>query len=113
MLKKTYRLKRQKEFKALFQKKQLVKEGFLILKMAPNNKKESRFGVVVSQKVSKKAVVRNKIKRQIRAIIFRNLQKIKKGYDLVFIVLPGFEKNNFYEMATVINKMLTKAKLYA
>jgi ribonuclease P protein component len=51
-----------------------------------NEKDVNRIGFTVSKKVSKKAVVRNKIKRRLRCLA-KDLLKddIKKGYDFVFI----------------------------
>lgn len=49
----------------------------------------SRFGITVSQKVSKKAVARNRIKRQIRSIILSQLPSLDSGFDVIIVVLPS------------------------
>lgn len=48
----------------------------------------TKIGISISTKVSKRAVVRNRIKRQISAILFDLLPKIAPGWRLVFIVKP-------------------------
>lgn len=47
---------------------------------------ESQFGISISKKVSKKAVVRNRIKRQIKAIIRQMLANIRPGWQVVIVV---------------------------
>ena len=76
-----------------------------------NGLEQSRFGFVVSLKVSKKAVVRNKIKRRFAEIIKANKEKIRNGVDLVLIALPGTEKKDFSEVKNCVDEVFTKAKL--
>jgi ribonuclease P protein component len=52
----------------------------------------SRFAVVVSKKIAKRAVDRNRIKRLVREAIHHLLPAMKSGFDCVFIT-----KNNFAE----------------
>ena len=55
---------------------------------------ESRFGFIISTKISKKAVVRNRIKRIMSEVIRKNLDKIKSGYDVLFLIKPSAVKIN-------------------
>ncbi|MCC5615011.1 ribonuclease P protein component [Nostoc sp. CHAB 5836] len=48
----------------------------------------TRIGISISTKVSKRAVVRNRIKRQITAVLSNLLPKLSPGWRLVFIVKP-------------------------
>jgi ribonuclease P protein component len=48
----------------------------------------TRIGVSISTKVSKRAVVRNRIKRQITAALHNLLPKLSPGWRLVVIVKP-------------------------
>ncbi len=52
----------------------------------------SRFGFIISTKISKKAVIRNRIKRIIADVIRRNLDKLKSGHDVLFLVKPQIVK---------------------
>ena len=111
MLPQNNRLKKKKDFERVFKKGKGVKEDFLTLKTAKNDLDDSRFGFVVSQKVSKKATVRNKIKRVLRKIMEENLPLIKKGNDVLIITLPGLEIKDFWEFKEVCNKLLRRANL--
>lgn len=111
MLPRVNRLKKNKEFERVFKKGQSFREGFLILRAVPNNLKNSRFGFIVSSKVSKKAVVRNKIKRWLRVAILSELKKVDKTrelVDIIIIVKPGTIIKDFQEVQGVINKIFKK-----
>ena len=95
----------------IFRKGEGFKEGFLFLKHTPNRLGESRCGIIVSRKISKKATIRNKIKRRIRAVISQKLQEIKKGKDFILVALPGLETDGFCEIEETINRLLKKANL--
>ncbi|HOK00650.1 MAG TPA: ribonuclease P protein component [Candidatus Paceibacterota bacterium] len=105
------RLKKKKDFEEVFKNGKSYKENSLQLKFLENNLKTSRFGFVVSKKFSKKAVVRNKIKRRLREIIRKNLIYIKKGFDCVIIVLPDLKIKKFEELEEILIKLFKKADL--
>lgn len=62
-----------------------------LVKIVPNALDYSRFGVIVSKKIDKRAVVRNSLKRKIRSCITKNEWE-KKGQDILFIVKPDAKK---------------------
>ncbi len=111
MLPKNSRLQKKKDIERVFKKGKGFKEGFLILKTVKNNSKESRFGFLVSQKVSKKAVVRNKTKRRLRNLVAEKLKLIKPGTDNLFIASPGTEEKSFLEIKKEIDSLFKKAKI--
>lgn len=111
MLPKANRLSKKKDFEMVFKKGKGFKEDFLILRFVSSKTKRARFGIIVSQKISKKATIRNKIKRMIRTIIKPKMSKIKKEADIVFLALPGLENKDFWEIEETINKLFKKAKL--
>lgn len=114
MLPKKSRLKKRKDFEEVFKKGKSWKEAFLLLKILPNKLKISRFGFIIGKKYSKKAVLRNKIKRRLREVVREELPKIKEGLDGVIIVLSeaNKEKESFEELKKIINKLFKKAKIY-
>jgi len=109
MLPKRNRLKKKKDFEKVFREGKGFKEDFLYLKIKKNNLESSRFGFVVSKKFSKKALVRNKIKRRLRELIRISLPNIKKGIDGIIIIMPGLEISDFWEFEEIINKLFKKA----
>ncbi len=113
MLPKSNRLNKEKDFKNLFNrgKKYSLSSFKVYIKIGSNNLKQSRFGFIVSKKISKKSVVRNKIKRRLREAIKDSLPEIKKGVDVAIIILPGFEENNFQSIKETLYALFKKAKL--
>ena len=108
MLQKANRLKKKNDFEAVFKKGRSFKNSFLVLKTAPNKLKETRFGLVVSQKISKKAVVRNKVRRRLSEAIRMEINGIKKGRDMVLIALPGIENKSLLEIKEILASVIKK-----
>lgn len=80
---------------------------FLILKNKKAEKKQGKIRVIISKKVSKKSTVRNKLKRQIRAIIRQRSEK-KENNDIntTIIVSPEITKKSFQEIKNEINRFI-------
>ena len=70
------------------QKIKIVRSEYFTVKSRPNDLGFSRFGTVISRKVSKSAVKRNKIKRIIFNFIRLNKLHLKPGRDVLIIVSP-------------------------
>ncbi|MDP3015407.1 MAG: ribonuclease P protein component [bacterium] len=91
MLAKQFRLQIQKWLREN-KKTTTRKSEFFIVKLRDNNLSFSRFGTVISAKVNKSAVKRNKIKRTIFNFIrFKKLHELA-GKDILMIVLPAASK---------------------
>lgn len=108
MLPRENRLKRKKDFERVLKKGKGFKEGVLFLKIIKNDLKNSRLGFVVSKRVSSKATIRNKIKRQLRNLVHLRLKGIETGFDGVLMVLPDEKKQNFQELSSSLDKILVR-----
>jgi len=113
MLLKANRLQKEKDIERVFKKGRGFKEDFLVLKTLKNDSNKIRFGFVVSQKVSKKANIRNKIKRRLSELVRSKLKsKVLTNYsDNLLIAAPGLEIKDFWEIEEAMNKLFQKAKL--
>jgi len=111
MLPRENRLKKEEDFKKVFKKGRGFTNNLFVLKIVKNNLDISRFAFVISKKISKKATIRNRIKRRLDNVIRADLPKIKKGWDGIIIVLPGAEIKDFKEIEEDINQLLEKARL--
>ncbi len=112
MLKKVHRLTKQKDFDYVFKRGRASYSKILGIKTAKNNLDYNRFGMMVSNKVSKKAVERNKIKRQLRAVVKLALNNLKSGYDCVIITSPSILGKSYAEIEVTVNKSFSKLHLY-
>ncbi|MEA3464355.1 MAG: ribonuclease P protein component [Patescibacteria group bacterium] len=111
MLNKINRLTKDKDFNNAWKRGQASFDKIIGVKIAANKQSNSRFGILVSVKISKKAVERNKIKRQIREIIRLWLGGIKPGYDVVIITLPAVLDKSYDEINKSINRHFKKLGL--
>jgi len=111
MLPTEYRLKQDKDFDRLFGKGKGVFDPICGVKMRPNGLGVTRFAVVVGTKVSKSAVVRNKLRRQVREIVRLKLADVLPGFDVALLVRPEAKSKKFSEIETHVLDSLTKAKL--
>lgn len=71
----------------------------------------TRIGISVSQKVSKKAVVRNRIKRQIRSIFRQLLPQLAPGWQLVVVVRPGAAECEYAHFLRELKQLLVEAEV--
>jgi ribonuclease P protein component len=93
MLASKYRLKKKVNFARIEIDGQLVQSKSF--GMGIYNRKDedpSRFGFIISTKISKRAVIRNRIKRIMSEVVRRNLDKLKNGFDVLFLVKPSIVK---------------------
>jgi ribonuclease P protein component len=112
MLARTNRLVKTKDIERTFKQGKSFFGKNLGAKIVVNEFGVSRFAIVVSTKVSKKAVVRNKIKRRLREVLRLEKDYLKTGYDLVLIALPTIVDVKQLELKGEIVKILQRAKLY-
>jgi len=73
--------------------------------------KPTRIGISISKKVSKGAVVRNRIKRQIRAALREILPYISRGWDIVIVVKPTAQQCNYDEFLQQLEKLLAEVEV--
>jgi ribonuclease P protein component len=111
MLSKKYRLQKDKDFDLVFKKGKNLGSEFLFLKLRKNDLEISRFGFILSKKISKNATVRNKIKRRLREIIRKELGSIKSGFDIVIVVKPRIVGKDYLEIRVGVEELLRKAGL--
>lgn len=71
----------------------------------------SRFAVVVSKKVSRKATLRNRVKRRVRSAVYPLLSQIQPGYWIVFSARPSILTSSWEEVRQEVIRLLEKARL--
>jgi len=99
------RLRKKNDIDNVFKKGKTAAGNFVFLRFANNNLNENRFAFVVSLKVSKKSVLRNRIKRQLREIIKKINLELKPGFDFLIIARPIIINKNFQEITKDINEI--------
>ena len=86
MLSKKYRFHSRGGVRYTYQNGKTIRGSNISLVFANNTRNRQRFAVVVSKKVLKSAVGRNRIRRRIYEAIRLEMPKIEKPVDCIFIV---------------------------
>lgn len=68
--------------------RKVISTPYFTLRFGSKKSETGTNAVVVSKKVSKKAVIRNKFKRRFLSILKENLNKRHEEYDIVIYVRP-------------------------
>ena len=71
----------------------------------------STFGISISKKVSKKAVVRNRIKRQLKGAIRTHLKEIEPGWKVVIVVKPRAIECKYEHFLRELEELLKQTKI--
>jgi len=111
MLPKKARIKKKNDFKSVFNSGKAYKSNFFILKTAKSGLDFARFGFVVSTKVSKKATVRNAVKRKLALLARKEFEGIKPGNDIVIVVFSKSVGEKTDVLGESFHKLLEQAKL--
>jgi ribonuclease P protein component len=91
-----------------------VRSEFVALRFAPSKKDSYRLAVVVSRKVSKSAVVRNRIRRRIYEIVrlYNKESGSSWNYDMVITVFDErIASIPYQDLQQGIIKLLSKANI--
>ncbi len=111
MLIKKYRLAKRNDFQSIFTTGRKSFNKLFSLRYKLNNLNNSRIAVVVSNKVSKKATTRNRIKRQIRSIISDFLPKFKQNFDIIINILSPASNKEYGALKEELLKILKKSNI--
>ncbi|MBE9128492.1 MULTISPECIES: ribonuclease P protein component [unclassified Coleofasciculus] len=127
MLPQLNRLKHWRDFQAVYQKgirrsgrhltlrglRQPVSTGHGSNRSKWNEEEQppTRIGISISQKVSKKAVVRNRIKRQIRAALRQLLPGLSPGWRLVVVVRPTALECDYAQILRELEQLMVEIEV--
>lgn len=108
MLTKDFRLRRARDISRVYGRGRFIGAGPLTAKYLSNGYDYSRAVVVVGKKVSKKATVRNRIRRRIAAILADKWQTVGPGYDIVITVRDDVSDTAPASLSAFIDQLLKK-----
>ncbi len=104
-------LRRQSEFQALRKSGLSRAHPLVVLRAAPNALPYVRFGFVVSKRVSKLAVVRNRIRRRMREIVRR--LPLGEGWDMLIIARKGAADAAFADLRDAVERLASRLGIVA
>lgn len=104
-------LKKKEDFDRLFQKGKRFNSKDLCCYYLKGTQKEPRLAVVVSKKISKRAVDRNRIKRKIRALVLKNKEEISyTRNDILILAKSEILKSTFRDLERQFENLLKGIK---
>ena len=117
-LPKTHRLQNRQDYRAVYEQGiRRYSPHLTLITLLPHENKDlaskpaTMFGISISKKVSKKAVVRNRIKRQIEGAIRTNLPWIDPGWKIVIVVKPKAIECKYEHFLRELEKLLKQTKI--
>ncbi len=112
MLDRKNRLTKKSEFEKVREEGKVASsDSFSLSFLNREDSKPSRFGFIVSTKISKAATIRNRAKRALREGVRQSIAYIKDGYDCVVLAKPIIVKRYTDEIIRELQKTLKTADL--
>ena len=108
----TTSLKKNHEFKRLYNKGKSAASQCAVVYCRRNGKAENRLGITVSAKLGG-AVQRNRIRRRLKEIYRTNEEKFSTGYDIVIVARMRSRYAGFFELQSSILSLIKKLNLTA
>jgi len=106
------RLVKRKEHERIQKLGDFVSLKNITIKFMKNDLRETRIGVIVGLKYSKKAVERNQVKRALRDIIQPELKNLVRGMDILIMARKREEeKTRSINFKKIIPEALEKGQL--
>lgn len=112
MLNKKYRFHSRGGVKNAYRKGKTIRRAKMSLVFVPNDRGFTRISVVVSKKIDKRAVVRNRIRRRVYEIVRKNFEYLPKKTDYLFVVFSRDivdMPNN--ELEKLVGELVTESKV--
>jgi ribonuclease P protein component len=108
------RLRRRQDFATVYAKGDRYSGRYLRLCVYNTNNLDfaSQIGIVISKKVSKSSVIRNRIKRQLRAICRQLLSQLKQGLQIVVTVSTLDGSPSYTQLADDLTKLSIEAEVF-
>ena len=111
MLKRKYRLRNDRQIRAVKLAGRSYRNRWLALSVAAGEHPHSRFAFSVSRRVGN-AVARNQIKRRIREVVRQHLPRIHGGWDMLVIARPHASRASYEQIERAVVDLLQQSKLW-
>ena len=98
------RIKKYTEFQKVIEAANVTKTSFFVSYRLNNELGYSRFGISVPKKTGN-AVIRNRIKRQVRAAIGLSTN-FEESIDIVIIIRKAYQIDNFEQIKSEIQQLV-------
>jgi len=100
------RLRRRKDFDAVFRRGRAWANDLLVLRSLPNHLDHNRYGFITSKRLGK-AVVRNRVRRRLREAV-RSLPA-RPGWDVVISAKTPAAEADFHRLRRAVAALMSRA----
>ena len=109
-MKKREMIKDRKVFNNIIQKGTFYKNKLFIIYIKERKNEKSKFGIAISNKTGK-AIVRNKLKRKVRAILDNNKNLFKNNFDYIITIRKTCTESTYKEMNDSLVSLVNEIKV--
>lgn len=110
MLPAAHRLRKRHDFQRASRSGVTIDSDYFRIKYIKNILPTTRVGIVIPNKLIKKAVVRNRKKRQVRAAIGELLSSLPPGYDMVLFAQPNITGAQYADIRQALEESISHIK---
>lgn len=108
-MKKINIVKETKDFEQIMHKGKFFKNQHYILYRKKSERNIYRFGISVGKKISNKAVIRNKLKRQLKSIIDNHKNLYQNDQDYIIIMKRSSLDSSYQELEKSFIDIMNKS----
>jgi len=110
MLKRINRLKKRYQFNYVYKSGEHFSGEHMVLYVVSSKTKNIKVGLAVTKKIGK-AVVRNRVRRQLREIIKKQVPNLKQNYNIIVVARENITSTSFENLTNEFLKLIKKANL--
>lgn len=108
-----YRFHSRNSIRYIYRNGTAIRGHLISIHFVKNRRKQNRYGVVVSKKVTKTAVGRNRIRRRIYEVLRHEHPLIQEGIDVICVVgSPDVRSLEYDDLKNSVSTRLREAGLY-
>lgn len=108
-MKKEYRIKKSEEFSEIMRARNFYSSPVMTIYVKKKKEERNRVGLSVGKKVGN-AVIRNKVKRQLRMMV-QEIYTFDEKFDTIILVRDKFIQESYESNKKVLEMLLKKVKI--
>lgn len=108
-MKKDCRVKKSDEFAEIMKYKKFYSSPSFVIYVKPRKEDHARIGISVGKKMGN-AVVRNKIKRQVRMMV-QDIYTFDENFDTIILIRVKYHEESYINNKKVLERLVKKVKI--
>lgn len=110
MLKRINRLKKRYQFNYVYKSGEHFSGEHMVLYVVSSKTKNIKVGLAVTKKIGH-AVVRNRVRRQLREIIKKQVPSLKQSYNIIVVARENITEASFEKLTNEFSRLIKRANL--